>query len=314
MNNDTTFRIDLEQIAARRKHEWMREARKFISIQERIALSVPWWLIIIATGLFALSAGHTAGVFLELSSVGYAGPFVVEFALLWAAFARVNATGKVSLALRILEVLAFIIAIFVNGIGATTRVAAIAGIGQFSFSAITAQFGALPLATQAILLFVPLFALFIPIGTWVAGEGLADLFLKQRKTGGLLEEKWRDVEAEELRRALYAELIRRGLPNVDAKRTASAMSASLTRGQGHIGQIPSIVDVQRTPPLDSGMSANGHGKHRTADASERVREHLKAHPEDITAPARRLAKQLDVGHSTVHKIQVEFGRGSDSGQ
>jgi D-glycero-D-manno-heptose 1,7-bisphosphate phosphatase len=52
-------------------------------------------------------------------------------------------------------------------------------------------------------LFVPLFALFIPIGTWVAGEGLAELFLKQRQSGTLLEQRWRDAEILEVYRALY---------------------------------------------------------------------------------------------------------------
>jgi hypothetical protein len=241
MSNNNTANINIEAVIAKRKEEWMKEARKTISIQERVALSVPWWLIIIAAGLFALSAGHTAGVFLELSSVGYAGPFVVEFALLWAAFARVNVSGKVSLALRVLEVLAFIIAIFVNAIGAISRVAAIAKIDSFSFGALSAQYATLPLATQAVLLFVPLFALFIPIGTWVAGEGLAELFLKQRQSGTLLEQRWREAEILEVYRALYQAYIQSGMKPVQARRQSQTIANGLTRGGNQPPQLPAKI-------------------------------------------------------------------------
>lgn len=263
MPNDNTANVNIEALIARRKEEFLKEAKKQASIQEKVALSVPWWLIIIAAGLFALSAGHTVGVFLQLSSLGYAGPFVVEFALLWAAFARVSGqrdNTQVSLALRGLEVLAFIMAIFVNGIGAAERVASLVGIGQFSFTALAAQFGSLPFTTQAIVFLVPLFALFIPIGTWVAGEGLAGLFLKQRQTGTLLDQKWRENEPLEVYRVLYQAFVQNNMKPAQARRQAQSIARGLSAGAA-AGLLPAHVEpnAQNSLTIEQPIAAQFEG-------------------------------------------------------
>lgn len=317
--------IDIETVIERRKRAWMKEARKTISVQERIATSVPWWLIIIACGAFALSAGHTAGLFNELSSVGYIAPFVVEFALLWAAFARTSMKGEkggISLALRVLEVLAFIMAIGANVIGAMTRVALISNIDNFSFAKIVAAYGTLPITTQAAIFVVPLFGLFIPIVTWVAGEGLADLFLKQRTGGGLLEEKWREVEREELRRAFYAELISRGMVALDARRQAESLSTGFTHGQMRtLGAMPVSVQIEAVskPAKTSAVTTKPTVRKSTRpeasiDVRAAIRTHLADHPADRKLSARNLSIVV-VGHERSRQVaneELQRYRGNDA--
>jgi hypothetical protein len=317
MNNP----IDIETVVARRKQVWIKNAKTTISIQERIATSVPWWLIIVATGLFALSASHTAGVFSQLSNIGYAGPFVVEFALLWAAFARVNAKQDhlgISLALRGLEILVFFMAIGANTIGATSRVAMLSGIDSFSFSEIITRYGALPITTQAEILFVLPFGVFIPIGTWVVGEGLAELFLKQRRSGGLLEQKWHEVEREELRRAFYAELISRGMPSIDARRESEKLAAGLTgnaqrtlQGSETVIQLnsPKTLAADRPKTIQPAIQLNSSEYSKRAPRmnkmgpSARIIEYLDEHPNAINEISQnQLAKMLGVSVGTVNAV------------
>lgn len=292
--------INIESIASRRKQQWMKEARKQVTIQQRIANSVPWWLIIIAGGLFALSAGHTAGVFNQLSPVGYAGPFVVEFSLLWAAFARVSAKEEhsvISITLHGLEVLAFVMAVGANAIGAITHVASQAGIGEFSFAKIISQFGTLPIATQAGILFTPLFALFVPIGTWVAGEGLASLILKQRTGGTDLEIQWGKVERVEIYRAIYSVLVDRGTVAVEARRRAESLSAGLTHGQQKllgsgepIAQSEPILLPEKPLPVAVRVPVQRTKRPQVAvDVRGQIRTHLAEHEADRKLSARNLS-------------------------
>lgn len=307
MSEQSLAEIDLNALASKAKAAWMVQAKKSITIQERIAVSIPWWLIIIAGGLFALSAGHTAGVFFQLSPVGYAGPFVVEFSLLWAAFARKAKTGgaSISLALRSLEFLAFVTAIAVNGIGAITRIAERTGIANLSSSALMQQFGTLPLGTQFEIIFVPLFALLIPIGTWVAGEGIASLFLTERRAGSVLEQRWREVEREELRRAFYV-VFARYLEPMDAKQRADLMSAGLSGGRSRTPRLPHPVSVRALPERASRTSAANMPARRDADARSKVRRHLADHPEDAVMPARQLAAKLGVGKTVAHEEKTRY--------
>jgi hypothetical protein len=216
--------LDLAVVRSRAKETWKREQMIRGGILDTIAQTVPWWVVIIGTGMMALSMAHTAGVFNQLSPVGYAGPFVVEFALLWAAFSRVASRageGGLSRSLRILETLAFIVALIVNAVGALDRVSAVSGIDTLSFEAITRQFGALPIRTQAAIIVIPLFALFIPIGTLVAGEGIAGLLMRGRKSSDKLEAQWNEVERGVLYRAFFEAYVQAGLKPGEARRQAT---------------------------------------------------------------------------------------------
>lgn len=303
--------IDIETIIERRKRQWIASTKKTISVQERIATSVPWWLIIIATGLFALSASHTAGVFNQLSNIGYAGPFVVEFALLWAAFVRASAkqgsTG-VSRALHGLEILVFIMAVGANTIGSMSRLAMLSGIDTFSFSKILSQFGALPVTTQAEMLFVPLFGLFIPVGTWVVGEGLADLFLKQRQTGGLLEEKWREVERAELYKAFFSELVGRGMVATLARQRAESLSAGVTHTQQKLlpsGETSIRIETQKSiqRPVQLNRRSERLVNRPEMGPTARVIEYLNANPDAAkTMSQNQIARELKVSNGTVNAV------------
>lgn len=279
------FTPDIETIITKRKQEWMREAQKRVSIQERVALSVPWWLIIVAASIFALSAAHTAGVFFQLSSVGGVAPFAVEFALLWAAFGRVSLTGRMSMAVRSLEVLAFIMAVLANGIGAVERVAEIAKINNQSIAQIIEQYGSLPIGTQATLFFVPLFALFIPIGTWVAGEGLAKLFLQQRASGTLLDQRWREVEVIEVYRVLYQVYIQRGTRPVEARKTAMQIAQGM-----QVKALPSFV-----PSVPAEQDSGGDAPvQRGRTKKEIARDLLASHPEWASLSLRDLQDRTGI--------------------
>lgn len=280
--------INPEIIVAKRKAQWIKEVSKTISIQERIATSVPWWLIIIAAAAFALSAGHTAGMISKLSEVGYLAPAMIEFGLLWAAFARVLAKqGRfvVTIALRLLEIIFICMAVAANFAGSLSSVAIQNGIDKLSFAAIWDRLSFLPVTAQFEFFLVPLFALAIPVVTWVAGEGLAALFLDRRKAGSLLEEKWREVELEEVRRALYAELINRQMPSREARQLAESMATAYT-----VSRIK-LKDVQR-PQLSATVSAEASSKHPLVDKSNvraAMRQYLIEHPDAVGLSARQLS-------------------------
>lgn len=309
MIGNGTPEIDLDRIVARAKQQWLDSAKKQITIQERIAISVPWWLVIIAAGLFALSAGHTAGVFSHLSPVGYAGPFVVEFSLLWAAFARgvaKQSRGRISLALRVLELIAFIMAISANGIGAMSYIADRTQVAGQSWAAIVRSFGALPVSTQLELLFVPLFALFVPVGTWVSGEGIANLILTERRVGTYLEQQWKQVEQDTVRRVLYAELVRQ-MPLPDARKQADAMSAALASGQ-RTTRGGGSDRVRLLPERVSRATAKIQQRRPEPDARTKVRDYLDGHPEADTMTVRELAAEVGVGKTIAAEELAKYRR------
>ncbi len=318
--------IDIELVAARRKQRWMSEARGKMSIQDKVALSVPWWLIVIVVALSALSAGHTVGVFNQLSSVGYAAPFAVEFALLWAAFSRVGigANGRVSLPLRVLELLAFVMALLVNAIGAAERVAALSNIGAFSFAQLLTRFGELPFVMQGVIIFIPFFAFFVPVGTWVAGEGLASLILRGRREGSHLDEQWREVARFEVMQALFAELTRRGLSANDAKKHASALSAGYIGGRitavsdtrpilsEHSLSVPSVSALPDAPRV-SALAVRRSSEPVRTDKKEVVRKWLESHADEVSAlSVRTLAERVaadtgqPIGRDTAHRVLTEW--------
>src|SRR3989304_9212820 len=74
------------------RQQWEKQARKRISIQERIGQSISWWLVMIALVFFLLSAPHTARIFGMLTpTLGYIAPVGVEMGLLYTAFRRKKA-------------------------------------------------------------------------------------------------------------------------------------------------------------------------------------------------------------------------------
>jgi hypothetical protein len=288
--------LDLAVVRSRAKETWKREQMIRGGILDTIAQTVPWWVVIIGTGMMALSMAHTAGVFNQLSPVGYAGPFVVEFALLWAAFSRVASRageGGLSRSLRILETLAFIVALIVNAVGALDRVSAVSGIDTLSFEAITRQFGALPIRTQAAIIVIPLFALFIPIGTLVAGEGIAGLLMRGRKSSDKLEAQWNEVERGVLYRAFFEAYVQAGLKPGEARRQATLTANGFVEakaGQDRVGQ---------------GGTAVGQLEGQSPSKRDAARRLLAENPDMSGLSLRQLAERTGIDKNVWHAVKSE---------
>lgn len=316
MSNIPQSPIDIETVIERRKRTWMKEASKRISLQERIGSSVPWWLIIVAGVLFALSAPHTARMFDQITpGFGFLAPFAVEFGLLYSAFRRKTdrqSGEKIPFALWALEILLFFTAVVVNGAGSLIAVTDKSSVQAMSISQILAAYFTLPIMLQVGLLLAGLAAFIIPVGTWAAGEGLAHQFLRQRKSGSYLEEKWRDVEREEIRRAFYQELIGRGVVAQEARRRAEVLSAGMTQGQLKALPTGDAIAVQLDMPKVSASSVHetvhvasmpkiGQAQGVNLDARDRVRQYLKDNPSAEDMSVRELGRATGVSKSLAHE-------------
>ncbi len=172
--------------------------------------------------------------------------------MLYTAFRRrvsLSAYEKVSWTLWFLEVLLFLTAMLVNGAGAFTSVVTSINLEQLSFAALVEQFGNLPATSQAALVMAVLSAFIIPIGTPVAGEGLALLGLERRAGLDMRETQWQEVAFSATYRALFVRHLRSGLPDKDVRQKAMAevkgyLSAgrpsgvrSLSAGNGQAGHV-----------------------------------------------------------------------------
>lgn len=59
--------IDVEAIYRQERQRWMREEAPRNSFRDVVAMSVPYWIVLVALVLYGLSAPHTAGVFDKLT-------------------------------------------------------------------------------------------------------------------------------------------------------------------------------------------------------------------------------------------------------
>lgn len=289
--------IDIGATRDEAKRRWKQEQITRGGILDTIAQTVPWWVIIIGTGLAALSAGHTAGVFNQLSPVGYLGPFVVEFTLLWAAFSRVvsaDEQSRLSKPLRILEALAFTMALIANGVGALDRISAMGGIASLSAATILQQFGGLPIITQAGIVIIPLFALFIPVGTWVAGESIAGLLVRGRKAGERMEAQWAEVERGVLYRAFFEAYVQKGLKPNDAKRQAGLVATGFMQH----GQRVALSSDSAVTPGDKPLTKR-----------EEARRLLAENPDWHALPLRELEARTGIDHNTWSIAKSTNGNG-----
>lgn len=315
---------DVTMVRARARATWEEQERQRMGIQETIGASVPWWLILIAIVFWLLSAPHTAATFDRLTpGWGWVAPVGVEFGLLYAAFRRKQAKdGKqgVHWTLIALEILLFVTAILVNGAGSFISVAETSGLQKLSVSQLRDQFGALPAGSQVALGLVPLAAFIIPIGTSVAGEGLAQLIL-ERRTGGILEQRWRLVSAEIEFVALRDEAVRMGVS--PGRATAWAMKltggVNITASTGASTRLsieaPKLTDKvdnldARIDKMDAG---NGQRRKRDPWAREKAKEYLQTHPEAVHMTARALGKELGISHEVANQVLREV-RQMDNGQ
>jgi hypothetical protein len=322
---------DVAHVRAKAYQDWEKKFKRNMTLQERVGESVSWWLVIIAGGFFLLSAPHTMSVFNELvPNVGRVAPFVVEFGLFYSAFYRRKMRGKgIPLTLWALDILLFITAVLVNGVGSMTAVVSSRQeVSEMSIGQLISQFSTLPISIQLAFIMAPIAGLIIPIGTLVAGEGLATLFMERREHQDSLSEQWTrdrvEIEFEALRDAAVAAGVR---PTV-ANNWARGILSIQPRPQLSSPSIKIDTDEQRTeertltdspadiygqsflPSKDSGQGSNGQ---KRMDARTVAYKFFAENPDAVDDPnlsVRSIADQLEISKSVVSDVRTRFRNGA----
>jgi hypothetical protein len=310
MNDNVT--LNIEAIRQQARKDWFKQRTKQRSLRELIEASVPNWLIIVALALFFLSAPHTAKMFDMITpGFGWAGVLLCEFGLMYVAFRRrieKKRSGNVPAFLTGFEVLVFTTSILVNGAGALIAVVTFAKVDTKSAEAILSGIRDMPIVSQVGLLLVPLAAIIIPIGTKVAGEGLATHSIDGRDEDSALEQQWREVEQLEVYHAVFSYLVSRNENARDAKRRAASATTNFFNtptsdprpeiNHGDIKPIPEpgmqsafVMPSTRTNPRTRSRTRIIR---RRADVRLAVQEHLQAHPEDAQKSSGEIAKLVGV--------------------
>jgi hypothetical protein len=235
---------------------------------------------------------------------GWIAPIGVEFGLLYAAFRRRFAqhlNEAVSWTLWTLEILLFLTAMLVNGAGAFSSVVSAVNLDTLSFAAIVERFGNLASTSQAALIMAVLSAFTIPIGTLVAGEGLAILVLESRTGATPHEARWQEVEFTVTYRALFVRYLQSGLPDREAKLKALAdVKGYLTSAR------PSGVRA-----LSAGNEQGGQASGQRPDSMKSVLcRYLDEHSDAEQLSVNQLGERLQlegvrVGRTSVAKVLRE---------
>lgn len=304
--------IDIDTIRAETQRRWKESNQQQRGLLSLIEKSVPGWLILIAAVMYLLSAPHTAGMFDKITpGWGWVAPLGVEFALVYAAFRRKRSERRhlrTPFTLWAMVVLMFVTSIAVNGAGALSAAVTTTGIQDYSLSQIHEKFGTLPVLTQVALALVALAALIIPLGTTVAGEGLAALFYDRDVAIDDLDKRWVEVEFHELRKAFFTAYMRAGMRSGDAKRQASVVASGFVeastaeRPQLSAGAEiralpePSTVSAMDTPRIVRSQSRTKKTP-AAVDARANVRRYLDGHPEASAMSVRQLASAVGVSKS-----------------
>lgn len=315
--------INVALVRHQAKARWLAEQRRKIGFLERIEQSVPWWLVIIAATLFALSAPHTASTFAQLTPVlGILAPLLVEFGLLYAAFERKKRKQRrepVPQIVWVLEGLLFVTAIIVNGAGAFTAVVINVGLGDLSFGDMLLRFGVLPATSQVALVLVPIAALIIPIGTAVAGEGLAALVFERRQTRDESEEQWAVIAPRVLQIAFFDALLAAGFTPGKARQLAASYAGTVGTkderdekdGEGTKGQVNGQASLPErtsanTLALPSGQAPQIAGtsrRTRNPNALANAQRLLSENPDWVNYPVRTLQDMTGISKTVWDKAK-----------
>lgn len=293
MSNSTPD-IDIEGIRAAAKQRWLADNRKPFNLLDIVERSVPFWLVIIAAVLFGLSAPHTAAIFDKLTpGWGLLAPMGVEFGLLYTAFRRKRAkqtSDRVPRAIWALETLLFITAIVVNGSGSFIAVVSGVNLGAMPFGDIVASFGTFAAITQVALLLVPLAAFIIPIGTGVAGEGLAALVFERDTSRDDRAERWQTAQFAELYKAFFQAYVQAGVKPADAKRQAFQLASGFVQREQPSGAAPGV---------GAGGSVSAvTGDDKPVTQRERARRLLDENPGWHGLTLRELEERTGIDHNT----------------
>jgi hypothetical protein len=312
--------LNIEAIHQSTREQWFKQRARRRSFRQLIEASVPSWIVILACALFALSAPHTTKMFNMITpGWGGAGVLLCEFGLLYIAFRRKTerkVSGKLPRAIWGLEALLFLTAIIVNGSGALIAVVASAGIDTLSADTIIKGLGTMPIVAQVGLVLVPLAALIIPIGTVVAGEGLAAHVLEGKQAKTELDNEWAEVEQLEVYRAAYSYLLKHNVNPRDAQRRAGSatqnlfnrplppdtLNVELESSTQSASVMPSVTQsrtILRTPKRAASPV-------RRQDARMAVRLYLEQNPLDANLSVRQLAQKVGVSKTIAGEEQAAF--------
>ncbi|MEL6408724.1 MAG: hypothetical protein AAFR81_30440, partial [Chloroflexota bacterium] len=186
-----------------------------------------------------------------------------------------------------------------NGAGAFVSVVSVTNLDSLSFAAIMENFGTIPATSQAALIMAALSSLIIPIGTLVAGDGLADLTLEQREARNFKEQGWKAVERDVLYRALYVQFRDEGIRDKQARQRASAAV------QGYLGSPVSPIRSLSAPSEQSQQAGhNGQITHEQPESVKtRIQTYLAEHPELLELSVNGVL-------SVLHENGVQAGRTS----
>lgn len=306
--NQEIYIPNVDEIARRAKARFLSELPR-MSFLQSIKDSVPYWIFLVAFPLFAISAPHTAYVWNQITpGVGFVAPVFVEFGLLYGSFRRRYARMKHEtnpFFFSVLSVLLFVVAILSNGAGAITEVAKATQNANLSVAELWAQFGNLPITSQASLIMAVLSAFIVPIGAWASGESIGHLIFEyEHENENFREAKWRDAARDKIGQALYTEYRGHGYNEADAQRHArrdlqgymNFVSTPLSSVHNTVSTVSNRVDrgvqsvdstAQKVLPLPN--------------KAEQARMWLLAHPE-------YLDKSINTAHSAINAEGMSLSR------
>lgn len=285
--------IDIADVRRKAKQQWVSERRRALTIQELAELLLPWLLVCVAVTFFALSAPHTIAVFSLLTpGFGALAPLGVEAGILYVSFRRhqlLHADKKVPAMINVLLVFSAVISVIVNGAGSLDAVVSALGLSAESFDKLMADYVTLPVVSQAALILVAIAALIIPLGTFVAGDGLAGLLLDRREHGDTLENEWTLVRADVEYAALLDAAVGAGMKPIEARRFANGLVKSV-----------------RTRSDTSGQRGQADGQQMT-ETEKKIIDAVTADPTLLELDYRALGLKLGVGKTTVGDTLNKYG-------
>lgn len=161
----------------------------------------------------------------------------------------------------------------------------------------------------------------IPIGTFVSGEGFANLVLHDREVEREAEREWSEHEQIEVYRESYSHLLHQGVNARDAQRRAGSATTNFYQA-GLTIEIPSMpveatieaVSVerpQRTTQRPRRPSSRVQSPASPTDPRKAVRDYLNSHPEAADLSVRNLAAAVGVGRTVAHEELSAFKQKGD---
>lgn len=335
--------IDIHGVQKEARNSWDSEQRKRRRVEHWLIRFLPFGMVVMVLIFYGLSAPHTAHL-LSLITPTFVGQYLApvgwELGVLIVSALR-EAGLRNWLTASIMWIL-LILSIFINiagGFIAVVSGATEANLQSDTLNQLFERFGDLPATYQVVLILVPFVGAVIPIIAKLAGEAVVKLALgKVRLERDSDEDRWMRDAARVMYTALLQEALKRGAGAKTAANWAQVVTDEMYRFRPQITDgrtadgiarrpVPIVLEPAHrpigfiSPPVSATGQADGQrtadnepdkahgygqGYTRKKDARTIVREHLKAHPEDISMRVRDLAEKLDVGKTTVSEVIREF--------